>query len=108
MYDCDRLRSKRSARKSWKILLAKRRPCRRFVCRIPNHDAGDQLILLVNVQETEKSRPGTARFVGQSDSIDESLKKQTVGLVRLEDFQNKRRQLEEAQARSAARTDELK
>lgn len=59
-------------------------------------------------QETEKSRPGTNRFVGQNDSMEESLKKSTIGLVRLEDFQNRRKELEEAKAREAARTDELK
>ena len=36
------------------------------------------------------------------------LKKSTVGLVRLEDFQQRRKELEEAKAREAARTNELK
>lgn len=40
--------------------------------------------------------------------MEESLKKSTIGLVRLEDFQNRRKELEEAKAREAARTDELK
>jgi protein FAM50 len=40
--------------------------------------------------------------------MEESLKKSTIGLVRLEDFQNKRKELEEAKAREAARTNELK
>ncbi|KAG9102823.1 hypothetical protein FRC06_001012 [Ceratobasidium sp. 370] len=60
------------------------------------------------LKETEKSRPGANRFVGQNDSMEESLKKSTIGLVKLEDFQNKRKELEEAKAREAARTDELK
>ncbi|KAG8743698.1 hypothetical protein FRC10_011571 [Ceratobasidium sp. 414] len=60
------------------------------------------------LKETEKSRPGANRFVGQNDSMEESLKKSTIGLVRLEDFQNRRKELEEAKAREAARTDELK
>ncbi|QRV86153.1 XAP-5-like protein [Ceratobasidium sp. AG-Ba] len=60
------------------------------------------------LKETEKSRPGVNRFVGQNDSMEESLKKSTIGLVKLEDFQNKRKELEEAKAREAARTDELK
>lgn len=60
------------------------------------------------INETEKSRPSANRFVGQSDSLDDALKNSTVGLVHLEDFQEKRRALEEAQAREAARTSELK
>ncbi|KAG8897535.1 hypothetical protein FRB99_008107, partial [Tulasnella sp. 403] len=60
------------------------------------------------IKETEKSRPGANRFVGQNDSMEETLKKSTVGLVRLEDFQRTRAALEEAKAREAAQTDELK
>ncbi|KAI0336485.1 XAP5-domain-containing protein [Cubamyces sp. BRFM 1775] len=60
------------------------------------------------IQETEKARPSTNRFVGQNDSMEESLKLSTVGLVRLEDFQQRRKELEEAKAREAARTNELK
>ncbi|KZS91115.1 XAP5-domain-containing protein [Sistotremastrum niveocremeum HHB9708] len=60
------------------------------------------------IAETEKSRPSTQRFVGQNDSMEDSLKKSTVGLVRLEDFQKRREELEEAKAREAARSDELK
>lgn len=40
--------------------------------------------------------------------MEETLKKSTVGLVRLEDFRNKRKALEEDEARKAARTDDLK
>jgi len=60
------------------------------------------------ISETEKSRPSSNRFVGQNDSMEDSLKNSTVGLVRLEDFQLKRKALEEAKAREAARTSELK
>ena len=60
------------------------------------------------ISETEKARPSTARFVGQNDSMEDSLKKTTVGLVRLEDFQKRRMALEEEKARIAAKTDELK
>lgn len=60
------------------------------------------------INETEKSRPSANRFVGQHDSMEESLKNSTVGLVRLEDFQQKRKELEEAKAREAARTNDLK
>ncbi|CAE6432283.1 unnamed protein product [Rhizoctonia solani] len=60
------------------------------------------------LKETEKSLPGTNRFVGKNDSMEESLKKSTIGLVRLEDFQNRRKELEEAKAREAAQTNELK
>ncbi|KAI8998681.1 XAP5-domain-containing protein [Trametes punicea] len=60
------------------------------------------------IQETEKARPSANRFVGQNDSMEDTLKQSTVGLVRLEDFQQRRRELEEAKAREAARTNELK
>ncbi|KAH9958280.1 XAP5, circadian clock regulator-domain-containing protein [Russula dissimulans] len=60
------------------------------------------------INETEKARPSAHRFVGQNDSMEDSLKNSTVGLVKLEDFQQKRKELEEAKAREAARTDELK
>jgi protein FAM50 len=63
---------------------------------------------LTLIAETEKSRPSSNRFVGQNDSMEDSLKNSTVGLVRLEDFQEKRRALEEAKAREAARTSDLK
>ncbi|KAL5529710.1 hypothetical protein ACEPAG_5695 [Sanghuangporus baumii] len=60
------------------------------------------------ISETEKARPSSARFVGQNDSMEDTLKKTTVGLVRLEDFQKARMMLEEEKARIAAKTDELK
>ncbi|KAI0030374.1 XAP5-domain-containing protein [Vararia minispora EC-137] len=60
------------------------------------------------VAETEKARPSVQRFVGQHDSVEDTLKRQTVGLVHLEDFQQRRKELEEARAREAARTGELK
>ena len=60
------------------------------------------------INETEKARPSAHRFVGQHDSMEDTLKHQTVGLVHLEDFQQRRKELEEAQAREAARTNELK
>ncbi|TEB26634.1 XAP5-domain-containing protein [Coprinellus micaceus] len=60
------------------------------------------------VKETEKARPSASRFVGQFDSMEESLKNHTVGLVRLEEFQQRRKELEEAKAREAARSAELK
>ncbi|KAE9409546.1 XAP5-domain-containing protein [Gymnopus androsaceus JB14] len=60
------------------------------------------------INETEKARPSTHRFVGQHDSMEDSLKNSTVGLVHLEEFQQKRKELEEAKAREAARTNELK
>lgn len=60
------------------------------------------------ISQTEKARPSTNRFVGQNDSMEESLKNSTIGLVHLEDFQQKRKELEEAKAREAARTNELK
>ncbi|KAF9469182.1 XAP5, circadian clock regulator-domain-containing protein [Collybia nuda] len=60
------------------------------------------------INETEKSRPSSNRFVGQHDSMEETLKNSTVGLVRLEEFQQKRKELEEAKAREAARSSDLK
>ena len=60
------------------------------------------------INETEKARPSTSRFIGQNDSMEDSLKKSTVGLVRLEDFQQRRKELEELKAREAAKTDELR
>jgi hypothetical protein len=60
------------------------------------------------INETEKARPSSNRFVGQNESIEETLKHKTVGLVKLEEFQQRRKELEEAKAREAARTNELK
>lgn len=60
------------------------------------------------INETEKARPSTQRFVGEHDSMEESLKKHTVGLMHLDDFQQRRKELEELKAREAARTSELK
>ncbi|KAL1741315.1 XAP5, circadian clock regulator-domain-containing protein [Schizophyllum fasciatum] len=60
------------------------------------------------INETEKARPSVQRFVGQNDSIEEVLKHSTVGLVHLEDFQQKKKELVEAKAREAARSSELK
>jgi protein FAM50 len=60
------------------------------------------------INETEKARPSTNRFVGQNDSMEESLKNNTIGLVRLEDFQKRKKELEEAKAREAARSNDLK
>ncbi|KAJ7047017.1 XAP5, circadian clock regulator-domain-containing protein [Mycena alexandri] len=60
------------------------------------------------ISETEKARPSANRFVGQHDSMEDSLKNSTVGLVRLEDFQQRRKELEEAKAREAAKTNDLK
>ena len=60
------------------------------------------------VEETEKARPSSNRFVGQNDSMEDSLKRSTVGLVRLEDFQARRKEIQEAKEREAAMTNELK
>ncbi|CAD6935274.1 unnamed protein product [Tilletia controversa] len=59
-------------------------------------------------RESERNRAGADRFVGKVDSIEETLKKSTVGLVRLEDFQRRKEELEEEKRREAARTNELK
>ncbi|GJJ12613.1 hypothetical protein Clacol_006856 [Clathrus columnatus] len=60
------------------------------------------------IAETEKARPSANRFVGQTTTVEDSLRKSTVGLVHLEEFQQRREEIEEAKARAAARTDELK
>lgn len=60
------------------------------------------------INETEKARPSANRFVGQNDSVEESLKNRTVGLVHLEEFQQRRKELEEQKAREAARSNDLK
>ncbi|KAH8826982.1 XAP5-domain-containing protein [Flagelloscypha sp. PMI_526] len=60
------------------------------------------------ISETEKARPSANRFVGQNDSLEDTLKGKTVGLVHLEDFQQRRKELEEEKAREAARTNQLK
>lgn len=60
------------------------------------------------INETEKARPSSNRFVGENDSMEESLKKHTVGLVHLEEFQQRRKEIEELKAREAAMTSELK
>ncbi|PVF94881.1 XAP5-domain-containing protein [Serendipita vermifera] len=60
------------------------------------------------INETEKSRPSASRFVGQNDSMSDSLVKSTVGLVQLDEFTQRRKELEEMKAREAARTNELK
>ncbi|KAF8077833.1 XAP5, circadian clock regulator-domain-containing protein [Lyophyllum atratum] len=60
------------------------------------------------INETEKARPSSNRFVGQHDSMEDTLKHSTVGLVRLEEFQQRRKELEEAKAREAAKSNDLK
>lgn len=60
------------------------------------------------INETEKARPSSNRFVGQHDSMEDNLKHSTVGLVRLEEFQQRRKELEEAKAREAAQSSDLK
>ncbi|KAF9976602.1 hypothetical protein BGZ73_008205 [Actinomortierella ambigua] len=47
------------------------------------------------------------KFVSQHDNVEEALKKQTVGLVHLKDFQNIRQELEEQKKREAAKTSAL-
>lgn len=61
-----------------------------------------------HIQETEKSRPNANRFVGQNDSMEDSLKKETVGIVTVEHFRKAREALEEAKAREAVQKAELK
>lgn len=59
-------------------------------------------------KESERNRTSSDRFVGKNDSMEDALKKSTVGLVHLEDFQKLRSELEEEKRREAARTNELR
>ncbi|KAJ9476836.1 hypothetical protein PHBOTO_000500 [Pseudozyma hubeiensis] len=60
------------------------------------------------VKESERNRTGSDRFIGKNDSMEDALKKSTIGLVHLEDFQKLRSELEEEKRREAARTNEIK
>jgi protein FAM50 len=60
------------------------------------------------IAETEKARPSAQKFVGENSTMEDSLKTSTIGLVKLEDYTQKRLALEEQAARDAARTSELK
>ncbi|CAG8803677.1 13955_t:CDS:2, partial [Gigaspora rosea] len=48
-----------------------------------------------------------SKFVTQYDDVEDSLKKETIGLVKLEDFQKIRKELQVQKEREAARTAEL-
>jgi protein FAM50 len=54
------------------------------------------------LQETEKRAAGQERFVSHVESVDERLKKSTIGLVNLKDFQERRKALEEEQLANSA------
>ena len=56
-----------------------------------------------NMQDSQGDR-STARFVNVNESLDDQLKKSTIGLVTLEDFQKTKEDLEEEQRRLAAKT----
>ncbi|KAN0063019.1 hypothetical protein ACQY0O_004182 [Thecaphora frezii] len=58
-------------------------------------------------RDAERNRTAPDRFLSKTDSIEETLKKNTVGLVRLEDFQKRREELEEEKRRVAAKTNEI-
>ncbi|PWZ02681.1 XAP5-domain-containing protein [Testicularia cyperi] len=60
------------------------------------------------LKDAERNRTGSDRFVGKNDSMEDALKKSTIGLVHLEEFQKLRSELEEEKRREAARTNELK
>lgn len=51
----------------------------------------------------EASAASVSRFVGKQDQTEDSLKIETVGLVRLEDFQRKREELLEDKERTSER-----
>jgi hypothetical protein len=70
-------------------------PCSHSASDVPNP-------LLSCMQETEKKKAGAERFVTHIESLDEKLKKSTVGLVNLKDFQEKRKALEIEQAIAGA------
>lgn len=50
----------------------------------------------------------SSRFTSKTESIEDTLKKSTIGLVSAEDFKKRREALEEQKRREAAQTDELK
>lgn len=56
----------------------------------------------------EASAATGSRFVGKQDQTEDSLKIETVGLVRLEDFQRKREELLEDKGRASERDAELR
>ena len=60
------------------------------------------------INGTKKARPSVHCFVGQNISMEDSLKNSTIRLVKLEDFQQKWKELEEANAREAACMDKLR
>lgn len=57
--------------------------------------------------ESEKDRTAADRFVKVTETMEERLKKSTVGLVHAEDFQKIRAELEEENRRKAAQTNEV-
>ncbi|KAH8923048.1 XAP5-domain-containing protein [Atractiella rhizophila] len=57
------------------------------------------------ISESSKDRTSAARFVGQNDSMEEVLKKGTVGLVHLDSFKAVQEELQEQKRREAAGTD---
>lgn len=57
--------------------------------------------------EAEKDRTAADRFVKVTETMEERLKKSTVGLVHAEDFKKVREELEEENRRKAAQTNEL-
>lgn len=61
------------------------------------------MLLTLVVQDSQKDHTA-ARFIGMSENLDERLKKSTVGLVTLSDFQKTKEDLEEQQRQLAAQT----
>jgi hypothetical protein len=57
----------------------------------------------ITAQESQKDHT-VDRFIGVTENLDDRLKKSTVGLVTLSDFQKAKDDLEEAQRQAAART----
>ncbi|BEJ17847.1 hypothetical protein CspHIS471_0701150 [Cutaneotrichosporon sp. HIS471] len=55
-------------------------------------------------KEGAKGAQSAARFVNVTESVDERLKKSTIGLVTLEDFQKTKEDIEEEKRREAAKT----
>lgn len=56
----------------------------------------------------ERAAAGSDRFVGKQDVTEDSLKLETVGLVRLEDFQRKQEQIREEKERTDERAQALR
>jgi len=59
--------------------------------------------VFISVQDTQKDHTAN-KFIGMTENLDDRLKKSTIGLVTLSDFQKTKDELEEQQRQLAAKT----